>query len=123
MLEIDLPKEVMVYVMTIFDVCAAMFTFYSALKLTDDFGFGSRRQVLLLVHRVLCFAVSFAFANHAYDIWRDPVRHGLTTSNFELHAIMVALYFVSAVRITIAEKNHHKGGNGGLLTGPFGRAR
>lgn len=122
-MEFEIPVSVMEYVMPAFDTAASFLMFYMALQLTKDFGFGNKREWLLFGHRLLMFMCSFAFAYHAYDIWREPHRHGLTGSNFLLHVTLLSVSVFSAVRLTIAEKPNYEGGNGGGFIGPFGRHR
>ncbi len=117
-MEIEIPKSVMIYIMPSFDCFVAGLFFYMALKLTNDWGLGNRRHVLLFIHRLLMFGGSMAFAYHSFDIYQDPIRHGLTFSNFLLHLLLVLLAIVSSWRIMVAEKHY---GNGGAFTGPFGR--
>jgi hypothetical protein len=123
MIEIEVPKSVMIWVMPAFDISIAALFLYMAVSLTRDFGFGNKRQLLLLFHRVLMLAGSCAFAYHALDIWNDPLRHGLTLSNFQLHLILVLITIVSALRLRNAEHSLYGTPNGGAFSGPFGRQR
>jgi hypothetical protein len=119
-MEIEISKEVMAYVMPSFDCLVALLFFYMAAKLTRDWGFGSRRELLLMGHRILMFATSLSFAYHAYDIFRDPIRHGLTFSNFQLHAVVTAVAVVSSIRMARAEYwVYGKKTNGDGFAGPI----
>jgi hypothetical protein len=117
----EVPKSVMIYIMPTFDCGIAILFFYMAIRLTKDWGFGGRRELLLLGHRVSMFLGSLAFAYHAYDIYDDPVRHGLTFSNFILHFIVVIIALYASVRMTIAENKQYPHKNGDVFAGPFRR--
>jgi hypothetical protein len=117
-MELEIPKDVMIYVMPTFDCIIAILLFYMGAMLTQNWGFGSRRELLLAAHRLMIFIGSASFAWHAFDIFRDPHRHGLTLSNFELHLVVVGIVIVSSIRMTVAEKRIYKP-NGDGFTGPF----
>lgn len=120
LLEIEISRAVMAYVMPLFDCSIALLFFYMAASLTRDFGFGTKRELLLFLHRALMFIGSGSFAYHAFDIARDPTRHGLTFSNFQLHLVVVSICVIATIRMRIAEDYVYKK-NGDAFSGPFPR--
>jgi hypothetical protein len=120
LLEIEVSRVVMAYVMPLFDCSIALLFFYMAASLTRDFGFGTKRELLLFTHRVFMFLGSGSFAYHAFDILRDSSRHGLTFSNFQLHFVIVVVVGIATLRMRIAEDRvYAKNGDG--FAGPFPR--
>jgi hypothetical protein len=118
---LEIPKSIMIYVMSTFDISMAFLFLYGAVSLTRDFGFGNRRQILLLGHRLSLLLASAAFAWHVYDIWQDPARHGLTFSNFILHLSLVIVTMYASIRMLYAERPLYGAENGDLFLGPFWR--
>lgn len=102
------------------DSSAALASLYMGIAITQEFGLGSRKELLQLLHRVTFALVTIGWAWHAEDLAMRPGEHGLTLTNVFLHTTLLASMVTASIRIwRFQNVNGGHQGNGSLMTGPY----